>query len=78
LARESGAKGGSLQPNTVPSRGHFAHSVVCNFLSFGGLLDRRGEREGDGEGDLCLSCTLHHSALQKALEVSWHRWALYY
>ena len=70
LATESCAKVGSLQPNTVPSRGHFAHSVVCNFLSFGGLLARRGEREGDEEGDLCLSSTLHHSALQHSLEVS--------
>jgi hypothetical protein len=30
------------------------------------MQDSQGEREGDGSGDLCLSCTLHLSALQKA------------
>jgi hypothetical protein len=30
------------------------------------MQDGQGEHEGDGYGDLCLSCTLHLSALQKA------------
>jgi hypothetical protein len=30
------------------------------------MQDGQGEHEGDGSGDLCLSCTLHLSALQKA------------
>jgi hypothetical protein len=38
---------GSLQPNSVPSRGHIDHSVVRNLFAFGHLLDREGEREGD-------------------------------
>jgi hypothetical protein len=30
------------------------------------MQDGQGEREDDGYGDLCLSCTIHLSALQKA------------
>jgi hypothetical protein len=41
-------KVGSLQPNSVPFRGHFSHSVVRNFFLPGHLLARQGEREGDG------------------------------
>jgi hypothetical protein len=48
LATEPCAKVGSLQPNTVPFRVHLAHAVVRNLFSFGHLLDRDGEREGDG------------------------------
>src|SRR6266576_1431886 len=57
---------GSLQPNSVPFRGHLDHSLVRNLFSFGHLLDREGEREGDGQGALCLSCTRHLAALQIA------------
>ena len=39
---------------------------VPNFLCHRHMQDGQGEREGDGYGDLCLSCTLHLSALQKA------------
>jgi len=45
LATEPCAKVGSLQPNSVPFRGHLDHSVVRNLFSFGHLLDREGERE---------------------------------
>src|SRR5438132_5372934 len=38
---------GSLQPNSVPFRGHLDHFVVRNFFAFGHMLDRAGEREGD-------------------------------
>ena len=48
LATHKWQKVGSLQPNTQPSRGHLEHSVVRNFRSVGHLLDRQGEREGDG------------------------------
>ncbi len=68
LGTEPCTKVGSLQPNTVPFRGHFAHSVVCDSLLPGHLLVRQGEREGDAYGDLCLSCTLHLTALQVAIE----------
>jgi len=61
-------KVGSLQPKSVPFRGHFHHFVVRNLFSFGHLLDRDGEREGDGRGALCLSCTRHLSAPQIAIE----------
>jgi hypothetical protein len=78
LATEPCAKVGSLQPNTVPLRGHFSHSAVRNFLLLGHLLARQGDREGDGWGDLCLSCTRHLSALLKAVEALRHRRGLYY
>jgi hypothetical protein len=42
---------------------------VRNFLLLGHLLARQGELEGDGYGDLCLSCTRHVPALQIAIEV---------
>ena len=57
---------GSLQPNSVPFRGHFPHPVVPNFLCHRHMQDGQGERESDGYGDLCLSCTIHLSALRKA------------
>ena len=63
LGTESCAKVGSLQPNTVPFRGHFAHSVVRNSLLLGHLLARQGEREGDGQGEQTPSCTVHLPAL---------------
>ncbi len=37
-------------------------------LFVGHLLDRQGDREGDGYGDLCLSCTRHPPTLQIAIE----------
>jgi len=48
LGTEPCAKVASLQPNTAPSRIQFDLSVVRNFLSFGHLLDRQDNREGDG------------------------------
>ena len=68
LGTEPCAKVGSLQPNSVPFRGHFAHSVVRNSLLLGHLLARQGEREGDGQGEQTLSCTVHLPALQIAIE----------
>jgi len=47
LATEPCAKVGSLQPNTVPLRAQIDHPVVRKLFSFGHLLDRHGEREGD-------------------------------
>ena len=38
---------GSLQPNSVPFRGHIDHSVMRNLFCFVHLIDRDGEREGD-------------------------------
>ena len=68
LGTEPCTKVGSLQPNTVPFRGHFAHSVVRNSLLPGHLLVRQGEREGNGHGEQALSCTVHLHALQIAIE----------
>jgi len=39
-----------------------------NLVFLGYLLDRQGDREGDGYGDLCLSCTRHLPAPQIAIE----------
>jgi hypothetical protein len=44
LGTETCAKVGSLQPNSVPFRGQFELFLVRNFLSFGHLLDRQGDR----------------------------------
>ncbi len=55
---------GSLQPNSVPLRVQIEPLVVRNLFSFGHLLDRKDEREGDGQGDLCLSYTRHLFAPQ--------------
>ncbi len=68
LGTEPCTKVGSLQPNTVPFRGHFAHSAVHNSLLSGHLLVRQGESEGDGQGEQALSCTVHLHALQIAIE----------
>jgi hypothetical protein len=68
LGTEPCTKVGSLQPNTLPFRGHFAHSFVRNSLLPGDLLVRQGESGGDAYGDLCLSCILHLPALQVAIE----------
>lgn len=51
-----------------PFRSHLDRSVVRNLVAFEHLLDRAGEREGDGQGDLCLSCIRHLPALQLAIE----------
>ena len=59
-------KVGSLQPNSEPLRVQIELSVVRNLFSFEHLLDRDSEREGDGQGELCLSCTRHLAALQLA------------
>src|SRR5260370_41617759 len=59
---------GSLQPNTVPFRGHSAHSVVRNSLLPGHLLVLQGEREGDGQREQALSCTVHLHAVQITIE----------
>src|SRR5260370_39507543 len=68
FGRMKAEKVGSLQPNSVPFRGHFAHSVVRNSLLLGHLLARQVEREGDGQGEQTLSCTVYLPALQIAIE----------
>src|SRR6266568_510960 len=68
LGTEPCTKVGSLQLNTVPFRGHFAHSAVHNSLLSEHLLVRQGESEGDGQGEQALSCTVHLHALQIAIE----------
>jgi len=42
-------------------------------LSLGHLLDRQGESESDGSGDLRLSCNRHLPALLKAMDAHRHR-----
>ena len=51
----------------------FAHVQIdrhgmCILLSLGHLLDRQGDRDGDGYGDLCLSCTRHLPAVLRAMD----------
>jgi len=60
---------GSLQPNSVPFRGHFVRSVVRKSLSLGHLFVLQVEREGDGYGDLRVSRTRHLQALWIAINV---------
>jgi hypothetical protein len=38
---------GRSSPNTVLFRGQTPCPAVCNFLSFGHLFDRHGDREGE-------------------------------
>ena len=56
-------------PTRCFARGQIDRRVVRNRLSIWHLLDRQGDREGDGYGDLCLSCTRHPFTLQIAVEV---------
>src|SRR2546422_331841 len=61
-------KWGRSSPTRCFARGQIDRRVVRNHLSIWHLLDRQGDREGDGYGDLCLSCTRHPFALQIAVE----------
>jgi hypothetical protein len=47
-AAKGSQKWGRSSPTRCLARVQIAHSVVGNFFSFGHLLDREGEREGDG------------------------------
>jgi hypothetical protein len=58
---------GRSSPTKGFARVQIDRRAVRNLLFLGHLLDRRGEREGDGSGDLCLSCTRHLPALQSAV-----------
>jgi len=64
LGTEPCAKVGSLQSNTVPSRIQFDLSAVRNFLLFGYLLDRQGERLGEWSP----SCAVHLSSLKIGID----------
>jgi hypothetical protein len=68
LGTEPCAKVGSLQLNSVFARGQIDRRAMRNLVYLGHLFERQGDREGDGNGDLCLSCTLHLPALQVAIE----------
>jgi hypothetical protein len=48
-----------------------------NPVFLGHLRDRQGDREGDGYGDLCVSCNLHLPALLKVMDALQHRPLLY-
>ena len=63
LARNRVQKWGRSSPTRCFARSQIDRRVVRNRLSIWHLLDRQGEREGDGYGDLCLSCTRHPFAL---------------
>src|ERR1700681_1953429 len=60
-ARNRVQKWGRSSPTRCFARGQIDRRVVRNRLSIWHLLDRQGDREGDGYGDLCLSCTRHPS-----------------
>ena len=53
-----------IDDKQCPHRVQIEPLVVRNLFSFGHLLDREGEREGDGQGDLCRSCARHLFAPQ--------------
>jgi len=59
---------GRSSPTQGFARVQIDRRAVRNLLFLGHLLDRRGEREGDGSGDLCLSCTRHLPTLQRAVQ----------
>src|SRR5712691_2061915 len=59
---------GRSSPTRCFARVQIDGRAMRNLLSLRHLLDRQGEREGDGYGDPCLSCTSHPPALLKAME----------
>jgi hypothetical protein len=61
-------KWGRSSPTERFARGQIGRCVIRNRLSAWHLLDRQGDREDDGYGDLCHSCTRHPFALQVAVE----------
>src|SRR6266481_2441258 len=61
-------KWGRSSPTRCFARVQIGPCAMCNPLFLGHLLGRQSDREGDGYGDLCLSCTRHPPALQLAFE----------
>src|SRR4029077_3973739 len=57
-----------LRPKFSPRTRAPKEVSCCAVLSLGHLLDGQGDREGEGYGDLCLSCTRHPPVLQIATE----------
>jgi hypothetical protein len=68
LPRNRAQNWGRSSPTQGFARVQIDRRAVRNLLFLGHLLDRRGEREGDGSGDLCLSCTRHLPTLQRAVQ----------
>ena len=67
-ARNRVQKWGRSSPTRCFARGQIDRRAIRNRLSAWLLFDRQGDREGDGFGDLCLSCTRHLPSLQIAVE----------
>ena len=61
-------KWGRSSPTQGFARVQIDRRAMLNLVYLGHLFERQGDREGDGNGDLCLSCTLHLPALQVAIE----------
>jgi hypothetical protein len=61
-------KWGRSSPTRRFARVQIDRRAMRNRFALGHLLDRQGKREGDGYGDLCLSCTSHLPMLQIANE----------
>src|SRR5713226_5312327 len=63
-ARNRVQKWGRSSPTRCFARVQIDRRAMRNRLSIWHLLDGQGDREGDGYGDLCLSCNRHLFALQ--------------
>ena len=61
-------KWGRSSPTRCFARVQVDRRGIRKLFSFGALLDRHGEREGERQGDLCLSCTRYPPTLAKAIE----------
>jgi hypothetical protein len=61
-------KWGRSSPTQGFARVQIDRRAMRNLLFLGHLLDPQGDREGDADGDLYISCTLHLPALQVAIK----------
>jgi len=61
-------KWGRSSPTQGFARVQIDRRAGLNLVYLRHLFERQGNREGDANGDLCLSCTLHLPALQVAIE----------
>ena len=61
-------KWGRSSPTGCFARVQIDRRARRNLLFVGYLRERQGDRDGDGSGDLSVSCSLHLSVVQKSME----------